>query len=458
MNAVPVTAGAPPLADALRVAAAAWQRFRSGAALDRALDAAAATVAASHPRVAAAAKDIAYHATRNLALLDALIAQLARTPPAPPVTALLAMGLAQLLAQRHASYAVVDQAVTAAKADATTRAAAGFVNAILREFLRRQTALVEAAQRDETVRYNAPRWWIERLRRAYPAAWTAILDVQREPPPLVLRVNVRRIGVDDYLRRLERDGIAATRVGATAVWLHEARPVEAIPGFAEGLVSVQDAGSQLAAQWLDVRDGQRVLDACAAPGGKTAQLAELADDLVIDAVEIDAQRAQRIEANLARLRAREHATITLYVADAADPGAYAAQAPYDRILLDAPCTASGIVRRHPDIPWLRRDSDVAQLATRQSQLLDALWPLLKPAGRLLYVVCSVFPEEGARQAERFVERHADARPVPLPGHTANTLQLLPTSPARAPVASSDGAAAAKPTLHDGFFLALFEKL
>ncbi|MFN3566152.1 MAG: 16S rRNA (cytosine(967)-C(5))-methyltransferase RsmB, partial [Burkholderiaceae bacterium] len=284
------------------------------------------------------------------------------------------------------------------------------------------------------------------------------LEVQREPPPLVLRVNVRRIGVDDYVRRLERDGVAATRVGATAVWLHDARPVDAIPGFAEGLVSVQDAGSQLAAQWLDVRDGQRVLDACAAPGGKTAQLAELADGLAIDAVEIDARRAQRIEANLARLRAREHATIALHVADAADTGAYAAAVRYDRILLDAPCTASGIVRRHPDIPWLRRESDIAQLATRQSQLLDALWPLLKPAGRLLYVVCSVFPEEGARQAERFVERHADARPVALPGHTANTLQLLPTSPARAaPGCPARGATAARPPLHDGFFLALFEK-
>jgi 16S rRNA (cytosine967-C5)-methyltransferase len=449
-------AGAPPLADALRTAAAAWQRFRTGAALDRALDEAAQAAAEAHPRTAAAARDIAYHAARHLALLDALIARLARTPPAPPVAALLAMGLAQLLAQRHASYAVVDQAVTAAKAAVQTRAAAGFVNATLREFLRRQSALIEEAQRDETVRCNAPRWWIERLRRAYPDAWQTIVDAQREPPPLVLRINVRRVGVEDYLRLLERAGLAAVRVGATAVWLREARPVDAIPGFSEGLVSVQDAGSQLAAQWLDVREGQRVLDACAAPGGKTAQIAELADGLAIDAVEIDAQRARRIEDNLARLRAREHATIALHVADAADTRAYATGLQYDRILLDAPCTASGIVRRHPDIPWLRRDSDVAQLATRQARLLDALWPLVKPAGRLLYVVCSVFPEEGARQAERFVERHADARPVDLPGHTANALQLLPTPLAAVPDAYP--ATAPCPTLHDGFFFALFEKI
>jgi 16S rRNA (cytosine967-C5)-methyltransferase len=455
VNAVEAAAGAPPLADALRLAAAAWQRFRAGAALDRALDAAAAAAVPGHPRVVAAAKDIAYHATRHLALLDALIARLAHAPPAPPVAALLAMGLAQLLAQRHAAYAVVDQAVTAAKAAPETRAAAGFVNATLRNFLRRQDALMEHAQRDESVRYNAPRWWIERLRRAYPAAWAAILEAQREPPPLVLRVNTRRIGVDAYLRQLERAGLAATRVGATAVWLHEARAVEAIPGFAEGLVAVQDAGSQLAAQWLGARDGQRVLDACAAPGGKTAQLAETACGLAIDAVEIDAQRAQRIEENLARLHAREHATIAVHVADAADARAYASEARYDRILLDAPCTASGIVRRHPDIPWLRRDADVAQLATRQARLLDALWPLLKPAGRLLYVVCSVFPEEGASQAQRFVERHADARPVALPGRTSHTLQLLPTPLAAA--ASASAADPARPTLHDGFFFALFEK-
>lgn len=458
MNAAPAATGAPPLADALRVAAAAWQRFRAGAALDRALEAAAASVATGgHPRVAAAAQDIAYHATRHLALLDALIARLAHTPPAPPVAALLALGLAQLVAQRHASYAVVDQAVTAAKADAATRAASGFVNATLRNFLRRQAALVDELQRDEVVRCNAPRWWIERLRRAHPSGWRAILDAQREAPPLVLRVNARRSGVDAYLRELERAGLAATRVGAAAVWLHEARPVESIPGFADGLVSVQDAGSQLAAAWLDARAGQRVLDACAAPGGKTAQLAEFADGLDIDAVEVDAQRARRIEANLARLHAREHATIAVHVADAADTAAYAGGRRYDRILLDAPCTASGIVRRHPDIPWLRRSADVAQLATRQSRLLDALWPLLKPAGRLLYVVCSVFPEEGAHQAERFVGRNADARPVPLPGQSGHTLQLLPTPLAAAATASADPAASALPVLHDGFFFALFEK-
>jgi 16S rRNA (cytosine967-C5)-methyltransferase len=367
------------------------------------------------------------------------------------------MGLAQLLAQRHAGYAVVDQAVTAAKAQDDTSAASGFINATLRNFLRRQPALVEQASRDEVVRYNAPRWWIERLRQAYPTEWRSILDAQRVAPPLVLRVNARRIGVDEYLQQLSRADLAATRVGAAAVWLHEPRPVDSIPGFTEGLVSVQDAGSQLAALWLDVRDGQRILDVCAAPGGKTAHLAELAERLTIEAVEVDPERARRIEANLVRLRARESATITVHVADAADTGAYAAGRRYDRILLDAPCTASGIVRRHPDIPWLRRSADVAQLATQQARLLDALWPLLEPAGRLLYVVCSVFPEEGAHQAQRFVDRHPDARPLALPEQSGNTLQLLPAPIAAELTASVGPIAPALPTLHDGFFFAYFEK-
>jgi 16S rRNA (cytosine967-C5)-methyltransferase len=191
-----------------------------------------------------------------------------------------------------------------------------------------------------------------------------------------------------------------------------------------------------------------VLDACAAPGGKTAHLAEVADDLVIDAVEVDPARAERIEDNLRRTQARSHALIRLHVADAAQPGRYGG-GPYQRILLDAPCTASGIVRRHPDIPWLRRPADVAQLATLQARLLDAVWPLLEPAGRLLYVVCSVFTEEGPRQAEAFAARHADARPLALPGASDDQLKLPPAHGA----AWSDGL----PSVHDGFFFAIFEK-
>jgi len=445
------TPNAPPLADVLRLAAFAWMRLRTGTSLDRALDVALQTASAPvHPRLAAAAKDVAYNAVRHLALIDAVIARLSARSPDAAVGALVAVALGQLIVSRRADYAVVDQAVHAAKQDVSTRAASGFVNALLRRWLRQHDDLLPDLERDEVVRLNMPRWWIDRIRAAHPQCAEAIFDLQRAPPPLVLRVNRRRSTVAEYLERLARAGIEASRVGGYAVRLRIPRPVAAIPGFGDGDVSVQDAGAQLAAEWLDVRGGMRVLDACAAPGGKTAQLAELGD-IELDAVEIDAQRATRIESNLARTSAREHARIRVIVGDVGTPQSFAPAAGYDRILFDAPCTASGIVRRHPDIPWLRRPADVAQLATLQARLADALWPLLAPAGRLLYVVCSIFPEEGERQAERFARRWADARPVPLPASgTQASVQLLPGE-----VAQTYGGGL--PTVHDGFFFALFEK-
>jgi len=319
---------------------------------------------------------------------------------------------------------------------------------LLRNFLRQREGLLTELRRDSTIRYNLPRWWIDRLRNAYPADWEAIAELQQYPPPLVLRINAARLSADAYLERLQQHGIDATRVGEQAVWVHQPRPVGAIPGFGDGDVSVQDAGAQLAAPWLDVRPGMRVLDACAAPGGKTTHLLELgATD--VTALEVDSVRAQRIDDNLRRtgLRAR------VVIGDAKHPAAWlpshdgVGMRRFGRILLDAPCTASGIVRRHPDIPWLRRDSDVAQLTTIQRELLDALWPLLDPGGRLLYVVCSLFPEEGREQIGRFLERHPEACQLPLP-----SAQLLPTGVPRTAWHGSE-----LPTLHDGFFYALLEK-
>jgi 16S rRNA (cytosine967-C5)-methyltransferase len=448
-----VNGDAPPLADALRVAASAWHALRSGTSLDRALAGAVAASASAgqappHPRLAAAAKDIAYTAVRHLSLIESMLGRLVHRAPEPAAAALMAVALGQLLAPRHAAYTVIDQAVRAAKADSRTRTAGGFVNAVLRNALRRLPALRTELEREPTVAFNAPRWWIDLLREAEPAHFAQILELQRRPPPLVLRVNRRHGSVADYLQRLRLEGIDASRVGASAVWLHEPRPVREIPGFDAGEVSVQDAGAQLAVQLIAVEDGMRVLDACAAPGGKTAQFAETADDLSIDAVELDAERAQRIGENLRRTHAHDHARIQVLVADATRPELLAGRR-YERILLDAPCTASGIVRRHPDIPWLRRSADVAQLATLQGRLLDALWPLLEPAGRLLYVVCSVFPEEGPRQADRFMARHANARPIALPGIGESQLRLPPLHGA--------GWSRGLPSVHDGFFFAMFEK-
>ncbi len=434
----------PPLADVLASAARVWSEFVSGQSIDRAI---AAVVPADRARLRAAVQDISYGAIRRRAFSERVIAELASRPPAVETGALLCVALPQLMAGRHAAHTVVDQAVAAARMQPATAGAAGFVNAVLRNFLRRQDELLERLQRVDEVRYNAPAWWIDAVQTAYPEQWREILATGFEAPALVLRVNQRRSSVEDYLQRLAAHDMPATRVGLQAVWLQQPVPVARIPGFAAGDVSVQDAGAQLAAEWLDVTDGMRVLDACAAPGGKSAHLAELAD-LDLTALETDPQRAPRIEENLRRIDRRA----CLIVADGRDVPAWWDGRPYDRILLDAPCTASGIVRRHPDIPWLRRKADVAHLATLQAQLLDALWPLLGAGGRLLYVVCSVFPQEGSEQIARFVGRHPAAAARPLPGG-APFVQLLPSV---ATDATWD-AGRPWPTIHDGFFYALLEK-
>lgn len=430
------------LADAITLAARGWEALRAGHSLEKALELATQGV---EPRLRAAAQDLLYAATRNLARCEALIARLAQRPPAPPVAALLAVALAQLATRAASDYAVVDQAVMAAKEEPILASAAGFINAVLRRYTRERDALEAELADLPRVRWNAPDWWIARVREARPADWEAVLALQQTRPPLVLRVNLRRATVEQVLADFADAGLAASQVGPAAIWLHEPRPVLAIPGFAEGRVSVQDAGSQLAAAFLQAMPGQRVLDACAAPGGKTAHLAEDAD-LDLCALEIDPQRARRIGENLERLGL----AATVLVADAADPRRWWDGRPFERILLDAPCTASGIVRRHPDIPWSRRPGDVAQLAREQARLLEALWPLLAPAGRLLYVVCSIFPEEGRDQIAAFLALHPDARAVPLaPG--------LPAELALAPAQSDAPPAGLLPTLHDGFFYALIEK-
>ena len=455
--------GAPPLAQAMWIAAVASARLREGMPLERGLALAHERISAQiggrrmHPRAAAAAKDIAFTAARHRALTDALIARLAARPPSEPVAALLGVALAQLATARHAAYAVVDQAVQAAKQDGATEGAAGFINAVLRNALRQFDALVDEAERDDAVRHNLPSWWLQRLQRDYPQHWQAIAELQREPPPLVLRVNLLRTTRAAYLERLAQAQLDATAVGTAGVWLHQACPVERIPGFTAGEVTVQDAGAQLAAEWLDLADGMAVLDACAAPGGKTAHLAALAA-IDLTAVDIDAERAQRIDQNLARLGKHAGATVRVLVTDVLRAAREGRLPPdhYDRILLDAPCTASGIVRRHPDIPWLRRPEDVAQLPTQQARLLDALWPLLAPAGRLLFAVCSVFSEEGSQQIQRFVARTPGARLIPLPvrggsGRLAEpTVQLVPAE-------TDAGTAEGWPGVHDGFFYALLEK-
>ncbi|MBV8210733.1 MAG: 16S rRNA (cytosine(967)-C(5))-methyltransferase RsmB [Burkholderiaceae bacterium] len=441
-----------PLSEVLRAAAPVWVRVHTGQALDRALELQRHESAASNP-LRSAVRDVCHGAMRHRALIDALLQRLAARAPEPEIGGLLAVALSQLLDDAYGEHVLVDQAVQAARNQPQMRAAAGFVNAVLRSFLRRREQLLPELLLDDATRLNVPPWWLQRVRHDHPDRWEGVLASAAAEPPLVLRVNCRRGDINGYLALLREQSIAATRVGPSAVRLQRPLPVARIPGFAQGLVSVQDAAAQLAAPWLQPSDADRVLDACAAPGGKTGHLAELSD-ANIDAVEVDPVRARLVAENLLRL-GLEQSRVRVLVADAGDPAAYWDGHPYDRILLDAPCTASGIVRRHPDIPWLRRETDVAQLATNQARLLDAVWPLLAPAGRLLYVVCSVFRQEAHEQADSFLERHPDARAVALPGAPGRWCQLLPTAGADAGHAAclpSD-----LPTDHDGFFFALLEK-
>ena len=348
----------------------------------------------------------------------------------------------------YAAHTVVNQAVEACKRTPALRHAGGFVNAVLRRFIASPDLLDTVCAGSNEARWNHPPWWVETLQAAYPQRWQDVLQVAQRQPAMTLRVNTRRISRADYQLELSACGLHSVAPKDAlldqALILQQPAAVERLPGFDVGWVSVQDAAAQYAATLLDVQPGQRVLDACAAPGGKTAHLLERADCTVL-ALDKDAQRLHRVDDTLRRLGLQAN---TL-AADAAHPAAWWDGQRFDRILLDAPCSASGISRRHPDIRWLRRATDIPALAATQTALLDALWPLLQPGGKLLYATCSVFPQEGAQQAAAFLARHADAIASPAPG------QLLPQEPQH----GGDGNAAASPASHsqDGFYYALFTK-
>lgn len=424
-----------------RAAAQALEALATGQRLDAALARAYRTLDIAEAS-ASAVRDMASHAARRLGTCRALSRLLSPREPTPAVAALQWLGFSQLIEPRRREATIVDQAVEAARSDPRTRAAAGFLNATLRAFLREPQRLLEQAREDPEGRWNHPRWWIEALRRDHPEQWQAILEAAADPPPLTLRLNHRHTDADDYLGRLAALGMQGRRIGADALVVEPACSVHELPGWAAGWVSVQDEGAQRAALWLDVAPGQRVLDACAAPGGKSAHLLER-EPIRLTAVEIDPERLERMAQGLARLSLRAE----LVCADAAQPQRWWNGEPYDRILVDAPCTASGIVRRAPDARWLRRRSDLATFAQSQRRLLDKLWPLLAPGGKLLYVTCSVFDAEGADVARSFLQDHADAAEIALPEEGASLkrpgLQLLPVRSARRD--------------HDGFYYCLLRK-
>jgi len=417
----------PPLATALRGAAAAVAGVMAGHTPEAIL---AATPAALRPAV----MDLAFGTLRDCGRGDFLLGRLLEKPLKEPlIHALLLVALFRLEQRPRDAHTAVDQAVHAAAGIARGRLKA-LVNGVLRGFLRSRDELLAAAAADPVAHWRHPSWWIERLRAEQPQTWQDVLAAGNSHPPMTLRVNPRRAASADFLRQLDAAGIAARVLDDAAIRLEIPVAVERLPGFAEGRVSVQDWGAQHAAPLLDLRDGQRVLDACAAPGGKTAHILELAA-VDLTALELDPRRVGRVRENLDRLGLQA----TLRVADCQRLDDWWDGRPFDRVLADVPCSAAGVARRHPDIKWLRRAADVARFAQTQAAILDALWRVLAPGGKMLYCTCSVFRAENSAQIEAFAARHADALRLPTHG-TDVELQLLPGPD------------------HDGFHYALLQKL
>lgn len=412
-----------------KLAAGALEDVLAGAALHQVLPRRLQSL--QTPGERGALQDIVYGSLRRLGRLDAWLDALLERPLTDAELGwLLRVALYQLAYTRAPAHAVVHNAVSAA-GQGWRR---GLANAVLRNFQRRRAELDKIADERPSARWSHPDWWIAKLQADHPQQWRGILEASLLHPPFTLRVNCRHGDVGNYLRRLNEAGLPAHQTGPDAVTLEKPVAVHALPGFGEGHVSVQDAGAQWAARLLDAQPGERVLDACAAPGGKTGHVLERADVEMI-ALDLDACRLARVRENLDRLRL----VATLIEGDAAHPDAWWDGRPFDHILADVPCSASGVARRNPDIKWLRRPDDIAQFAAQQAVILEALWRLLAPGGTLLYATCSIFHEENDGQVAAFLARHAqDARPCPLPGPVSDGM-LLPDAE------------------HDGFFYALLRK-
>jgi 16S rRNA (cytosine967-C5)-methyltransferase len=406
---------AAPELEAPRLAAA---RALAAVVDGRSLDAALAQLGAGHPE-ATLVRALVYSAVRHAYSGQALLRRLAPRRPRALIGALLQIALAELRHLATPAHAAVNAAVAAARQ--VDPAAAGFVNAVLRRFLRERAALEAALAEDEESRWEHPRWLIEALRVDWPEQWGALCAAGNASGPMWLRADARRGSREEALARLAAAGIAARAAADAppfAIRLDAALPVEALPGFRDGAYSVQDASAQWVVEALAAEPGQRVLDACAAPGGKTAALAERVAGLELIAIDQDAARIPRLRATLSRC----HVEATVLVADASDPAAWWDGRRFDRILIDAPCTGTGVIRRHPDIKLLRRPGDVSALAARQRRLLDSLWPLLAPGGRLTYATCSILAAENQAQIRAFCQRTPDARmlPLALPPHFQDT--------------------------------------
>lgn len=357
-------------------------------------------------------QELCFGVLRWHAQLDFLLQQLLQKPLRKKdrdVLALLMLGVYQLMHMRIPPHAVVSETVKIAVSLKKVWAK-GMLNAVLRNFLRQQDDLLQQLERSDVAHFSHPAWLITQLKKDWPDDWQSILDANNQRPPMWLRINMRNErqkdhGALSYQEKLTQADIVfeASEHAAAALRLHKPRPVEDLPGFSQGDVSVQDVAAQLAAALLDVAPNMQVLDACAAPGGKTAHILELCPEADVTAVDIEASRVAKIKESLERLSLAAQCI----TADVAEPDLWNQGERFQRILLDAPCSATGVIRRHPDIKLLRRAADITELVVLQEKILEAVWPLLQPGGILLYATCSVLQQENQQQIERFFARHAE---------------------------------------------------
>jgi 16S rRNA (cytosine967-C5)-methyltransferase len=399
-------------ASARSLAAHAVARIlREGVTLDAALKDA---LAAANPKLAPSVRSLSYGAVRGYYRHEAILGRLLSTPVRSLdflVRALLSVALYELEDEKTPEYAVVDAAVQTAKATDAVRAA-GLINAVLRRYLRERKSLDADIARNPATRHASPVWLADRLRADWPVRWTQLLAAGDAQAPMWLRVNSQRISTEEYLGKLREAGIGARAESRVphAVALDAARDVYDLPGFAEGLVSVQDLGAQCVAFPLGLAAGQRVLDACAAPGGKTALIAERETNLAqLVAVDIDPQRLTRIRENLVRGELRAE----ILQGDAGSPAGWWDGRPFDRILLDAPCSALGVIRRHPDIRLRKSPSDIDKLPQVQARLLKSAWSMLAPGGRLVYATCTLTRSENRDLVGAFLAATPDAASLPV---------------------------------------------
>jgi len=381
------------------------------------------------PADRAFASEIIYGVLRDYFLLDACVSQMLDKPlrrKESVVRMLLLIGLYQLNSMRVPAYAAIKETADAAR-ELNKNWAVGLINAVLRRWQRESDRHLAAVKAYPLVEWNHPQWLLKRLKKDWPEQWQAIAHANRQRAPMTLRVNQQQSNAADYREQLLQAGIESELLPecASAVVLDKPVDVANLPGFATGAVSVQDGAAQLAAPLLDCSAGMRVLDACAAPGGKTAHLLEQTQGLELLALDSDAQRASRITETLERLGLNA----TIRSADAARLDDWWNGQLFDRILLDVPCSATGVIRRHPDILHLREDKDIATLTRIQAEILNALWQTLKPGGIMLYATCSLLKDENERQLAGFLSRQSDAKELMIDsswGHPASVgRQILP---------------------------------